>query len=50
MSEQAREDLKSPASVKSPGRASSNGHNSAKFIASGGSHNGAMMMTGMSSH
>lgn len=52
MSEAAQSEMKSPRSTKSPGRSSSQGVSngaSAKFIASG-SHNGAMMMTGMSIH
>jgi hypothetical protein len=50
MSDAERSEVKSPRSLKSPGRSSSQGISngaSAKFIPSG-SHNGAMMMTGMS--
>ena len=50
MSEQEQSEVKSPRSQKSPGRSSSQGVSngaSAKFIANG-THNGAMMMTGMS--
>ena len=51
MSEQdQRSEVKSPRSMKSPAdaRSSSNGGvSAAKFVASG-THNGAMMMTGMS--
>ena len=54
MSEAGRSEVKSPRSLKSPGRSSSQGvsngnSGSTKFIPSG-SHNGAMMMTGMSIH
>ena len=48
MSEAGRSEVKSPRSLKSQGVSNGNS-GSAKFIPSG-SHNGAMMMTGMSIH